>query len=66
LGGIIIGSIAVLAGSRVVASLLFGIQPNDPGNLAAAIVAFLFVTALAVLPSLRASGFDPAISRRQE
>jgi putative ABC transport system permease protein len=56
-----------LAASRVVASLLYGIRPNDPGNLAAAIVTLLFVSALAaLLPSLRASRVDPAISLRQE
>jgi predicted permease len=67
LGGILIGAITVLAASRVVASLLYGVRPNDPGNLAAAIVALLFVTALAaLLPSLRASRVDPAISLRQE
>jgi predicted permease len=67
LGGIVIGAIAVLAASRVVASLLYGVRPNDPGNLAAAILALLFVTALAaLLPSLRASRVDPAISLRQE
>lgn len=67
LGGIFIGALTVLAGSRVVASLLYGIQPTDPGNLIAAIVALLLVAALAALvPSLRASRVDPAISLRQE
>ena len=67
LGGIAIGVIAVLAASRMVASLLYGIRPNDAGNLAAAIVALLFVTALAaVLPALRASRVDPAVALRQE
>ncbi len=67
LGGIIIGIIAVLAVSRVVASLLYGTQPNDPGNLIAAVIALLFVAVLAaLLPSLRASRIDPADSLRQE
>jgi predicted permease len=67
LGGIMIGTIAVVAASRLIASLLYGIRPNDPGNLAAAIIVLLFVTALAAfLPSLRASRVDPAISLRQE
>lgn len=67
LGGILIGAIAVLAVSRLVASLLYGVQPNDPGNLVAAVIALLFVTALAAfLPSLRASRVDPAISLREE
>ncbi len=67
LGGILIGIVAVLAASRLVASLLYGIKPNDAGNLVAAIVTLLFVTTLAALfPSLRASRIDPAISLRQE
>jgi predicted permease len=67
LGGIIIGTITALAASRVVATLLYGMQPNDPGNLVAAVIALLFVTASAALfPSLRVSRIDPAISLRQE
>jgi predicted permease len=67
LAGIIIGAIAALAGSRLVASLLYGIRPSDPGNLIGAIIVLLFVTAFAaVVPSLRASRVDPAISLRQE
>jgi ABC-type antimicrobial peptide transport system permease subunit len=67
LAGIVIGAIAALAGSRLVASLLYGIRPSDPGNLIGAIIVLLFVTALAALvPSLRASRVDPAISLRQE
>jgi predicted permease len=67
LAGIAIGIVAVLAGARVVSSLLYGMQPNDPGNLVAAIVALLLLTGLAALvPSLRASRVDPAISLRQE
>jgi predicted permease len=67
LGGIAMGAVAVLAASRVVASLLYGVRPNDPGNLVTAIVVLLFVAALAAFfPSLRASRVDPAISLRQE
>lgn len=66
-GGVVIGAIAVLAASHVVASLLYGIRPNDPGNLAAAVLALLFVAVLAALfPSLRATRVDPAVSLRQE
>src|SRR5579885_711865 len=67
LAGLVIGAVAVLAASRVAASLVYGIRPNDPGNLVAAIVILLFVAALAALfPSLRASRIDPAVSLRQE
>ncbi len=65
--GIVIGAVTVLATSRVAASLLYGIRPNDPGNLVTAIIALLFVAALAALfPSLRASRVDPAVSLREE
>lgn len=65
--GIIIGTLATLATSRVVASFLYGTQPNDPGNFAAAITALLLVaTFAALLPSLRVSRIDPSVSLRQD
>lgn len=65
--GIVIGTIGVLAASKIVASMLYGIQPNDRINLFAAIFTLLTVAALAAfLPSLRASRIDPATALRQE
>ena len=48
-------------------SLLFGVGPNDVPTLAASLV-FLCAVALAacLLPVLRASRVDPAITLRQE
>ncbi len=67
LGGIAIGVVAVLGGARLVSSLLYGMQPSDPGNLVTTIVILLLVAALAaLLPSVRASRVDAAISLRQE
>lgn len=67
LGGILIGTIAVLAAPRVIASLLYGVRPNDPGNLVTAIGVLLFVATLAAfLPSVRASRVDPVMSLREE
>ena len=67
LAGIAIGVVAVLAGARVVSSLLYGTQPNDPGNLVTAIIIFLLVSGLAAfLPSVGASRVDAAISLRRE
>jgi ABC-type antimicrobial peptide transport system permease subunit len=67
LTGIIIGTIAALATSRVVASFLYDMKPNDPGNFGVAITALLLVATFAALrPSLRASRIDPSISLRQE
>jgi predicted permease len=65
--GIAVGVIAVLATSRLVATLLYGIRPNDPGNLLLAIVAFLLVAAAAAyLPARRASRLDPLVALREE
>lgn len=67
LAGMIIGAIAVQAGSKMVAGLLYGIQPNDRGNLLAALIILLGVTiSAALLPSLRASRVVPASAFRQE
>jgi predicted permease len=65
--GIAIGVIAVLATSRLVASLLYGIQPNDPGNLLLAVASFLLIAAAAAyLPARRASRLDPLQALREE
>jgi hypothetical protein len=67
LAGVAIGVTVVLAVSHVVASLLYGIQPNDPSYVVAAIVTLLAIAALAaLLPSVRASRVNPAIALRQE
>jgi predicted permease len=67
LAGIVIGAVVALAASHVVASLLYGVRPNDPGNLVTAVFVLLVAAALAALfPSLRASRVDPAVSLRQE
>lgn len=65
--GIGVGIAAVFLLSRLVASLLYGIQPNDPGNLILAI-AVLTATALlaSYLPARRASRLDPMLALREE
>jgi ABC-type antimicrobial peptide transport system permease subunit len=65
--GIAVGVIAVLATARLVASLLYGIRPNDPGNLLLAVAVFLLVAAAAAyLPARRASRLDPLLALREE
>ncbi len=65
--GIVAGVIAVLATSRLVANLLYGIRPNDAGNLVLAVAAFLLVAATAAyLPAWRASRLDPLLALREE
>ena len=65
--GMAAGVIAVLATSRLVASLLYGIRPNDAGNLVLAVLTFLLVGAMAAyFPARRASKLDPLQALREE
>jgi predicted permease len=65
--GIAIGVPAALAGDRLIASMLYGLQPNDPVSLLAGAGVLLAVAALAgYLPAQRASLVDPMISLRYE
>jgi putative ABC transport system permease protein len=67
LAGIAAGVAISLAAGRVVASLLFGLQANDPLTLVSAGAALAVVALLAsYLPAFRASAVDPAIALRQE
>jgi predicted permease len=65
--GIAAGLALALPGSRLVETLLFGVDPTDPGTLAG-VVLVLTGTALAAtwLPARRASRLDPARVLRQE
>ncbi len=56
-----------LAASKLVESFLFGMRPNDPWALAAA-VATLLVAALVAgyLPARKASSIDPMVALRHE
>jgi ABC-type antimicrobial peptide transport system permease subunit len=65
--GLAVGLIAALAGSRVVAGLLYGITPTDGvtfGAVAVAVVATAIVAAL--VPARRAADMDPLIAIRGE
>jgi predicted permease len=65
--GVAIGVVTALGLSRLAADLLYGIRPNDPGNLILAVVALLAVgTAAAAAPALRAVGLDPTQALREE
>ncbi len=61
------GAAAALALARLVASLLFGVQANDPTTLAAAAIALAIATATAAfLPARRAARLDPMRALRSE
>ena len=58
--GLIAGLAGALSLNRVFASLLFGVEPTDPGTLAAVMTVIAMVAAVAcALPAWRASRLDP-------
>jgi putative ABC transport system permease protein len=67
LGGVVIGLAGALAGSRVLASLLYQVNPRNPLMLAttAALLVVLAICA-SVVPARRASRQDPAQTLRAE
>jgi ABC-type antimicrobial peptide transport system permease subunit len=65
--GLIIGLGASAAGSRLLSSLLYQIEPLDPLIFGGVTVLFAVVAVLAcLLPSLRASRIDPLVALRSE
>jgi putative ABC transport system permease protein len=65
--GLAIGLAVALTGSRVLASLLFGIQPNDLATYEVVCAALLVVAAFASwLPARSAANIDPLITMRSD
>ncbi|MGH9488754.1 MAG: ADOP family duplicated permease [Terriglobales bacterium] len=65
--GLAAGLVAALALMRVLSSLLYGVQPNDPGDFAAASLILSAVALLACyLPARRAARADPLPALRDE
>jgi macrolide transport system ATP-binding/permease protein len=65
--GLAISLPAALIAFRLVKSLLFQTQPNDPGTLALAAVVLLSAAILAgYVPARRASRIDPLVALRHE
>jgi len=65
--GIAIGIPVTLAGSRLVANMLYGLKGTDPVSLTAAVLLLLAVAALAgYFPARRASKVDPMVALRYE
>jgi ABC-type antimicrobial peptide transport system permease subunit len=64
--GIVIGAGVSAWASRFVATLLFGLEPQDPATLISAAITLAAVGALAAwLPAWRASRIDPAAVLRE-
>lgn len=67
LAGLALGVASTFAFSRVLSTLLYGIQPADPHTLAAVSLLLLAAASLAILlPARRAAGVDPMAALREE
>lgn len=65
--GIAVGAVASVAASRLIASLLFHTEPNDPITFMAVVLILVTVALLAgYMPAHRATRIDPAIALRSE
>jgi putative ABC transport system permease protein len=65
--GCALGIAVVLAGGRLLGSVLYEIGPGDPVALSGAVLGFgLIATMAALLPARRAAATDPAAALRQE
>ena len=65
--GIAIGVAGALALTRLLASLLFGIAPNDAATFVGVSVLLAAVAAMSMLiPALRAARMDPLVALRHE
>ena len=67
IAGVVLGWIAALSLTRVMAGLLFGVHASDPWTFAAVSVLLAVVTiAACILPALRATKVDPIEALRYE
>ena len=66
-GGIVLGIIAAVALTRVMASLLVGVSATDPATFAVMAIVFTLIAAFAAwIPAQRAAGLNPNVALRDE
>src|SRR5438094_9267548 len=66
LGGVA-GLVVATAASRLIATLLFGVEPGDPSTYAAAATVLTVIALLAcMMPAMRATRVDPLAAVRDE
>jgi predicted permease len=65
--GLAVGVVATISSTRLLASFLYGVRPNDPGTLLMTAAALLLVSAVACLaPARKATSVDPVRVLRAE
>jgi predicted permease len=65
--GLAVGLFVAILAARSIASVLYGLQPNDPATIAATIIILISVAVIAVLwPAWRASRVSPLAALRHE
>jgi putative ABC transport system permease protein len=65
--GLALGLAVAVASTRLLRSMLFQVQPNDPGvYLAVALLLGIVALAASYIPARRASKIDPLAAIRQE
>ncbi|HTR77153.1 MAG TPA: ABC transporter permease [Gemmatimonadaceae bacterium] len=67
IGGIAAGLVAAMGLTRLMTSLLFGVEPGDPVTFAIASITLLGVAVVAsAIPAARASRLDPVVAMRSD